>query len=49
MGLRLLLGRTTLAGHPWWDAPLSSAFHLVLAAFLGVLGPPPPARGAKTS
>jgi hypothetical protein len=38
MVLRLVLGRTTLAGHPWWDAPLPSAFHLVLAAFLGVLG-----------
>lgn len=34
MAGRLGLGLTVLDGHPWFDAPLPSLFHLLLAAFL---------------
>lgn len=31
---RLALGCTVLSGHPWFDKPVPSLFHLVLAGFL---------------
>ena len=36
MVTRLLLGVTLFAGHWWFDAPLPTAFHLVIASYLGV-------------
>jgi hypothetical protein len=36
MVVRLALGLTALRGHWWFDAPLPTLFHLVLAAYLGV-------------
>ena len=38
MATRLVLGRTLLRGSGWFDAPIPSCFHLVLAAFLLVAG-----------
>lgn len=38
MTARLTLGATTLRGDAWFDRPLPSAFHLVLAAYLGCCG-----------
>lgn len=35
---RLIAGATVLQGHWWFDAPLPSLFHLVLAAFVAVYG-----------
>lgn len=35
---RLVLGATLLTDSPWWNAPIPSVFHLVLAAFLIVVG-----------
>ena len=35
---RLMLGLTALEGHPWFDKPIPSFFHLVLAGFLLVAG-----------
>jgi sterol desaturase/sphingolipid hydroxylase (fatty acid hydroxylase superfamily) len=35
---RLIAGATILQGHWWFDAPLPSLFHLVLAAFVAVYG-----------
>ena len=34
MAVRLMLGLTVADGHGWFDAPLPSVFHLVLASFL---------------
>jgi hypothetical protein len=36
MGARLLLGLTLFDGHWWFDAPLPTAFHLVIASYLAV-------------
>jgi hypothetical protein len=36
MSMRLVLGLTWLGGHWWFDAPLPTLFHLVLAAYLAV-------------
>jgi len=36
MCVRLVAGVTWLRGHWWFDAPLPTVFHLVLAAYLGV-------------
>ena len=38
MLIRLTLGLTVLAGHDWFDRPLPSAFHIVLAMFMIVAG-----------
>jgi sterol desaturase/sphingolipid hydroxylase (fatty acid hydroxylase superfamily) len=35
---RLVLGATALQGHWWFDAPLPSIFHIVLAAFVAAYG-----------
>jgi sterol desaturase/sphingolipid hydroxylase (fatty acid hydroxylase superfamily) len=35
---RLILGATVLQGHWWFDAPLPSMFHIVLAAFVAAYG-----------
>lgn len=35
---RLILGLTAYRGHWWLDAPLPTAFHLVLMTFLAVYG-----------
>lgn len=35
---RLVAGATVLQGHWWFDAPLPSLFHLVLASFVAVYG-----------
>jgi hypothetical protein len=32
--LRLVVGLTVLTGHSWFDAPLPSIFHVVLASFV---------------
>lgn len=37
MAARLALGASRLAGHGWFDAPLPSLFHLVLACFILVM------------
>lgn len=37
MVMRLLLGLTLLSGHDWFDKPVPTLFHLVLAGFLLVL------------
>lgn len=34
---RLMLGLTLLAGHPWFDRPLPTLFHLVLAGYVLIL------------
>ncbi|MEM7326608.1 MAG: sterol desaturase family protein [Actinomycetota bacterium] len=48
MAVRLVLGATVLDGHRWFDAPLPSIFHLVLATFLLILVRPTPApTGAR--
>lgn len=36
MSARLVLGLTVQRGHWWFDAPLPTLFHLVLATYLGV-------------
>ena len=36
MVARLLLGVTLFNGHWWFDAPLPTAFHIVIASYLGV-------------
>lgn len=38
MVMRLALGLTLFPGHHWFDKPLPTFFHLVLAAYLLVLG-----------
>jgi len=38
MVVRLTLGLTLFPGHHWFDKPLPTFFHLVLAAYLLVLG-----------
>ncbi|MDX1512385.1 MAG: hypothetical protein R3174_01465 [Gammaproteobacteria bacterium] len=38
MALRLVLGQTLMQGHFWFDRPLPTVFHLVLAAFLLTVG-----------
>ena len=38
MVTRLVLGQTLLAGHAWFDRPLPSTFHIVLASFMIVAG-----------
>lgn len=38
MLLRLLLGLTVLSGHAWFDKPLPTFFHLVLAGYILTLG-----------
>jgi hypothetical protein len=38
MVTRLALGLTLLEGHPWFDRPLPSTFHIVLATFMIVAG-----------
>lgn len=38
MAVRLLAGLTVSSGHWWFDKPLPSFFHLVLASFLIVAG-----------
>ncbi len=38
MGFRLVAGLTLLAGHPWYSKSLPAFFHVVLAAFLLLLG-----------
>jgi hypothetical protein len=38
MTARLVLGGTVLRGHWWFDAPLPSTFHLVLASYVLVIG-----------
>lgn len=38
MVVRLALGLTLFPGHDWFDKPLPTFFHLVLAAYLLVLG-----------
>lgn len=38
MVVRLALGLTLFPGHGWFDRPLPTFFHLVLAAYLLVLG-----------
>jgi len=38
MFIRLTLGLTLFPGHHWFDKPLPTFFHLVLAAYLLVLG-----------
>jgi len=35
---RLVLGMTAMQGDPWFDRPLPTVFHLVLACFLIVVG-----------
>jgi hypothetical protein len=35
---RLLIGATVQRGHPWFDRPLPTVFHLALAGFLLVYG-----------
>ena len=35
MVTRLLLGMTLFRGHWWFDAPLPTAFHIVIASYLG--------------
>jgi sterol desaturase/sphingolipid hydroxylase (fatty acid hydroxylase superfamily) len=35
---RLIAGATLLQGHWWFDAPLPSLFHVVLASYVAVLG-----------
>ncbi|MGH1492312.1 MAG: hypothetical protein ACRBK7_23480 [Acidimicrobiales bacterium] len=37
MLLRLVAGLTFEDGHSWWDAPLPTVFHLVLASFILVV------------
>ncbi len=37
MLLRLVAGLTFADGHSWWDAPLPTIFHLVLASFILVV------------
>ncbi len=37
MLFRLIAGFTFLTGHSWFDAPLPSLFHMVLAAFIVVV------------
>lgn len=34
---RMILGLTFLAGHPWFDRPLPTAFHIVLAGYMLIL------------
>ena len=34
MAVRLVAGQSFASGHSWWDAPLPSVFHLVLASFM---------------
>lgn len=34
---RLALGLTALTGHPWFDKPVPTLFHLILAGYLLVL------------
>ncbi len=34
MTFRLIAGLTFLDGHPWFDCPLPSVFHIVLAVFV---------------
>lgn len=38
MVTRLVVGSFFLNAHPWWDKPIPSFFHLVLASFLVVVG-----------
>lgn len=38
MVTRFVLGQTLLDGHTWFDRPLPSAFHIVLATFMIVAG-----------
>ena len=38
MIVRLALGLTLLDGHGWFDRPLPTGFHIVLASFLLVVG-----------
>lgn len=38
MLVRLVLGQTVLAGHPWFGQVIPAVFHLVLASFLLSLG-----------
>ena len=38
MIVRLVLGLTAMQGDPWFDRPLPTVFHLVLACFLIVVG-----------
>jgi hypothetical protein len=38
MLVRLALGTTWLNGHSWFDKPLPTVFHIVLASFLLVVG-----------
>ncbi len=35
---RLVLGLTAMAGDPWFDRPLPTVFHLLLACFLIAVG-----------
>ncbi len=34
MLVRMVIGLTVGSGHSWWDAPLPTIFHLVLASFV---------------
>ena len=34
---RLILGLTFMKGHPWFDRPLPTAFHIVLACYVLIL------------
>ena len=34
---RLILGLTALSGHPWFDKPVPTLFHMILAGYLLVL------------
>ena len=49
MLFRLLSGFTILDGHSWFDAPLPSIFHMVLAAFLLTLSTVRTARSGNRS
>lgn len=48
MAVRLVLGATWLRGHWWFDHPLPTVFHLVLAAYLWIFAHARPPYGHQS-